>query len=275
MCYFATVEQSMTTERVSKVSSAEFPVMQGSAVLTGYASLAVAGLLPAAAVFIVWRRLAGALETPLWPAEFLATAGLLAVLAWFAHTSARNRRQFAARAFVSTAIIAVSVSLSVPGVNLAALFGFWAVILGEEFWAWRDLLPSRRADAFQRPIAAAEDFGPVAKCQEILDQEPAEPEADVLQQLTLRTTADGGQELSGWLRMPLAAGQRTGNLHVAFCPPLAHSPKVQAEVVSGPECRFKTAQVFPYGARFDFRLIEPAAEDESLLVWLFAEAGPS
>jgi hypothetical protein len=94
-----------------------------------------------------------------------------------------------------------------------------------------------------------------------------------LQQLTLRTTSAGGQELSGWLRMPLAAGQRTGSLHVAFCPSFDQAPQVEVEAVCGPDCRIKAAQVLPYGARLDVKLDESAGEDESVLVWFFARSG--
>jgi hypothetical protein len=102
------------------------------------------------------------------------------------------------------------------------------------------------------------------------EAEPIEPSADVLQQLTLRTTAEGAQELSGWLRLSLAAGQRTGSLHVAFCPSFDAAPQVQAEAVSGPGCRIKAAQVLPYGARLDVKLDEPAGADENVLVWFHA-----
>jgi hypothetical protein len=101
-----------------------------------------------------------------------------------------------------------------------------------------------------------------------------EPSADVLQQLTLRTTAEGGQELSGWLRLGLAAGQRTGSLHVAFCPSFREAPQVQAEAVSGPDCRVKAAQVLPYGARLDVKLDEGADEAQSVLVWFHAANSP-
>jgi hypothetical protein len=104
--------------------------------------------------------------------------------------------------------------------------------------------------------------------------EPMEPAADVLQQLTLRTTAEGGQELSGWLRLGLAAGQRTGSLHVAFCPSFREVPQVQAEAVSGPDCRVKAAQVLPYGARLDVKLGEGADEAQSVLVWFHAAVPP-
>ena len=74
--------------------------------------------------------------------------------------------------------------------------------------------------------------------------------------------------------MPLAAGQRTGSLHVAFCPSFDAAPQVQAEAVSGPDCRVKAAQVLPYGARLDVKLDEPAGEDESVLVWFSRVPSP-
>lgn len=100
--------------------------------------------------------------------------------------------------------------------------------------------------------------------------EPIEPAADVRQQLTLRATGDGGRELSGWLRMPLAAGQRSGMLHVAFCPPFDRAPEVQVEAVAGPDCRIKTAESLPYGVRLEVKLDRPADEEESVLLWFFA-----
>jgi hypothetical protein len=185
------------------------------------------------------------------------------------------------------ALLAVAASLSLRGSHGLALFGFWAMIVGEELWTWRGLLPARRW-IFPRlghhlPMVAGEGWGvrdaaphappnppSAANGGSIEEPELIEPAADVLQQLTLRSTAAGGQELSGWLRMPLAAGQRSGSLHVVFCPSFREAPQVQAEPVSGPDCRVKAAQVLSYGARLDIKLEEPANKDQSLLLWFFA-----
>ncbi len=99
--------------------------------------------------------------------------------------------------------------------------------------------------------------------------EPVEPASDVMQQLTLRATAEGGQELSGWLRMPLAAGQRSGTLHVAFCPPFDRAPEIQVEAVAGPDCRIKTADALPYGVRIEVK-VDAQAVEENVLLWFFA-----
>ena len=256
--------------------------------LTAYLRSAVTVLLAVAAAFIAARRLAAALETPLGPCPLLIAGGLLAGLAHLAHAPRQTGRLPAGSVLISLAMLVIAASLSFARGRLAALLGFWAVIIAEELWAWRGMLPTRRwkllllrpwkqevpretwkvsTDSPMVPVATAEPAdGDACGRQE----EPLEPAADVLQQLTLRTTAVGGQELSGWLRMPLAAGQRTGSLHVAFCPSFAQAPQVEVEPVCGPDCRIKAAQVLPYGARLDVKLDGPAADDENVLVWFFA-----
>jgi hypothetical protein len=92
------------------------------------------------------------------------------------------------------------------------------------------------------------------------------PLEEVTQQLTRSTAADGTEELAGWLRIPFAAGQRTLSVHLAFCPAFAHTPELIVEQLDGPGARIKTAQVLPYGARFDLKL--HAAEEISAAVML-------
>ncbi len=102
------------------------------------------------------------------------------------------------------------------------------------------------------------------------ETDPNEPAGDITQQLTRRTTTEGGQDLTGWLRMPLAAGQRTGTLHVAFCPPFDEPPTVEAEAISGPACRIKIGPVMAHGVRLDAKLDAAAEAGESVLVWFYA-----
>ena len=117
------------------------------------------------------------------------------------------------------------------------------------------LFPSGLDWAAAANAAFAQNSAVVARAKTIPAEgdEPAEQAAGVVQQLTLRTTAEG-QELSGWLRMKLAAGQRTGTLHVAFCPPFDCPPVVEAEAVYGPECRIKVAEAMRYGVRLEVKL---------------------
>ncbi len=81
-----------------------------------------------------------------------------------------------------------------------------------------------------------------------------------MQQLTRTRAADGSERLSGWLRAPFLAGQRTASVHVAFCPPFAAVPELSVEQVDGPPARVKTAQLLPQGARLDLKLASAAEE---------------
>jgi len=271
----------MTADTTANVHRIRSPRIFAVAETTAYLRSTVAVLLAVAAVFVASRRLAGALETPLGPLQLLVAAGLLAGLARIAHALSQTGRLRAGSVLISLAMLTLAASLSLPGSNSIALLGFWAMIVGEEFWAWRSMsvvetsanrlspsatLPCRGEGRLNALLSASSP----ADGDMIEEPEPTEPGADVLQQLTLRTTAEGSQELSGWLRTPLAAGQRTASLHVAFCPSFSQTPQVQAEPVAGPDCRIKVAQVLPYGARLDVKLDEPARGDDNVLVWFFA-----
>ena len=239
--------------------------MLSAAEVAGYLSTAVTVLIAVAAAFIAWRRLAGALETPLAASQLLATGVLIAGLAKVAHVRFPAMRFTAVSVLISLATLTLALSLSIGGTRSIALLAFWAVLIAEEAWAWRLVSPLARRGRGAGGEGLARLHRPVAD-----DESPQEPANEVLQQLTRRTTAEGGQELTGWLRMPLATGQRTGSLHVAFCPPFAQPPTVEAEAASGPDCRIKMGQVLAHGVRLDVKLEAAAEADESVLLWFYA-----
>jgi hypothetical protein len=53
---------------------------------------------------------------------------------------------------------------------------------------------------------------------------------------------------------------------VAFCPPFAGTPELTAVQLDGPEARIKIAQLLPYGARLDVKLIALNKESACVLV---------
>jgi hypothetical protein len=221
------------------------------------AAVVLLGLLSAAAIVIVARRLAGALETPLEPAP-LFSAGVLAAMAlaairigWlFSPTAAgASRLDWVVMAAASLAAIALAAALCLPETSLPGLFLLWIPLATEELWAW-----TKRGQNYFSPKK-------MPTPAEINSSDPF-----LLQRLTRSRAADGAEELSGWLRMAFAAGQRTGSLHVAFCPPFDAAPDLEIEQIEGPESRLKTAQLLPYGARIDLKLLSPAEEATSVLV---------
>lgn len=101
---------------------------------------------------------------------------------------------------------------------------------------------------------------------------PAWPADDVLQQLVRSRAADGSERLAGWLRIPFAAGQRTGSEHVAFCPPFDRTPHVAVEQLDGPAVRVKTAQLLPHGVRLDLKLAAVTEEPVAVILRFSAQS---
>ncbi len=89
---------------------------------------------------------------------------------------------------------------------------------------------------------------------------------DISQQVTRWRDDDGVECLLARLRGEFDKGQRTINLHVAFCPPLESVPALEVRQIDGPPARIKLAQVESFGARLDLKLVASSNEAVSVLV---------
>ena len=182
---------------------------------------------------------------------------------------------------VSAAVVALGAALSLPRTPLPGLAILWAVLLGEELWGWAWLSYARvrtgaaeAAGGEPAPRAGSPTQSEVhAMVAEGPDLEEI-PADDILQQLIRRRATDGSEVLSGWLRVPLAAGQRTANIHVAFCPPFPRTPQVAVEQLDGPGARIKKVQVLPYGVRLDLKLAELSEAATAIVLQFSALSGP-
>jgi hypothetical protein len=96
----------------------------------------------------------------------------------------------------------------------------------------------------------------------------------VLQQLTRSRTSDGGDAIHGTLLAEFAPGERTTILHVAFCPPFEQLPSVKAEVVDGPACEVKVAQILHQGTRLEARLSRASTAAERVTIKILATDHP-
>jgi hypothetical protein len=259
-------------------------------------------ILFAAALFIAWRRVAGALVSPLDPPAMLATGVVLAAAAVGARFSASFDKRFAT--LVSIVVLAIGASLSLPGTSAGGLAVFWTLILGEEIGSWwlllrrqsRARMPRSACPTVPQRTAGQASSGtptvPQRTAGQVSSATPLPPSTaeqassgtlpeqvssgtlseQVLQQLTRSVAADGSETLGGLLRLPLLPGQRAGSIHVAFCPPFAGVPEVIVEQLAGPACRVKTAQLLPYGARLDLKLTATADAPTSVLLRFAARA---
>jgi hypothetical protein len=254
----------------------------------------------AVAALLLWRRLAGAIHEPL-PIVGIVFAGVfLALAAGTAHwagrffTVERHPAVFSDIA-LSLSLFTVAAVLSMPDTSTVGLILSWLILLVEEgaFYArvrlprvaketnalvrTNDVSPFRQREAPAEPRETAGFSSNSAARQELRAAENAKhfveideelPPEEVSQQFTRTAAADGAEEIAGWLRISFAAGQRTKNAHLAFCPPFARTPQLSVEQLDGPEARIKTAQVLPYGARLDLKL-PPTGESSASIVLHF------
>jgi hypothetical protein len=257
-----------------------------------YAAALALGLLSAAALVLVARRWAGALAHPLEPAMLLAVAVLAVAaaaairLTWLSPASGNSLPGIdrAVMLLTSLALAALGAGLCLPGTSAAGAFLLWTLLGAEESWAWGWRLrrgsrasPSAESHAVRTAPAHVGALhshrgSPTSRAAAIFDTEDVTLPKGITQQLTRSQTADGAEDLSGWLRIAFMAGQRTGSLHVAFCPPFVATPELAVEQIEGPEARVKTAQLMPYGARLDLKLAASAGEPTSVLLQFSARA---
>jgi hypothetical protein len=233
-----------------------------------WGSGALAGSLALAAVVLLWRRMAGALTVPLaWPALLgvgLVIALLLALgrFGWqiqFEHPRT-IRSQPAFPIILSATGVVLALALTVPQSSWVGLTMLWGMLAIEEIAAWgpfaRVKLPSvaRMITTRQptRPVHSPKAEQPDTCFAELPSEAP--PGAEVTQQFARCRTSDGGELMTGWLRVPFAASQRNATVHLAFCPPFARTPRVSVEQMEGPVARIKMVQLLPYGARIDLKL---------------------
>jgi len=161
----------------------------------------------------------------------------------------------------TVAVAVVGLALTFPNSGIGPLAIFWAILLGEELWSWRRSL-RRQPPSDLPPVLPDRPAAPEAiSAGPATLPLPETPASDVVVQQIVRTrTPDGHHRLSGWIRVPFDAGQRTANAHLAFCPPFATLPEMHVEQTAGPSARVKTGQILPHGARFDLKLDRVAAK---------------
>ena len=255
-----------------------------AAILARWTAGTLVGLLFAVAVLVLSRRLAGALSTALDTASLSAVGVTRAVMAGAARrlwrVAAPRLGPSAADGVVavlpSLMLAACGGALCLPGTPGVGLVIFWGLLIGEELWAWRRIAGEkvrRKRPPVQQIPQPEQEPEPVAASPDEPPSQPLPPPAasavpgqDVLQQLTRSQTAEGVEQLSGWLRTPFSVGQRTASVHVAFCPPFPKTPQLEVEQLDGPPSRIKTAQLLPHGTRLDLKLTRAAEMPMAVLL---------
>jgi hypothetical protein len=254
-----------------------------------WSALAVIFLL---CTMLLARRIAGELRQPV-QGEGLIALGLvaagLASLLRLARVSSpvsppdwRDRAERLAAPGLCVLFFGTAVSL--PGSPAWALSIFWCTLIAAESLWWyftaglsRPVIrwPQRRRVVAVRsapsPLPAGfRELGiDAADMIELSDEEeelePSLP-AKVTQQFTRLLSEPAGETLVGLVRAGFAGGERSQNVHLAFCPPFEGTPVLHAEQIEGPSVSIKAAQVESYGARLELKLAARSDESESVII---------
>lgn len=191
--------------------------------------------------------------------------------------------------------------------SVPALVGFWLIVGGGEmatlfflgnlrYTRWRDGSSSRRPSTTAAPTDDDESLGGVPQQDMFAESddssvvpsqlaEPAvrytgpmteglsEPEgAQVTQQLTRCEAPNGGETITGRVRVDFATGERLSAAHLSFTPPLRNIPEVFVDQFDGPAASVAVGSVYAHGARVDVRLSQPAPEPTSVWCELYVVA---
>lgn len=237
-------------------------------------------LLCGVAVLFAVRRFAGGVHTPLAPATLLPAVAVLLVvctalrLPWTT-PPARDAAWWLSwvgllAPLPGSALLAAA--LAQPQAPPWALVLLWSAVLAHEtgwgVWWWRHRQTLRPPTARLSPLRRSDDRP--QRADSVPAAEPSELPEQVTQQIVRSSADDGVQNIAGSLRAPFAPDERTGSLHVAFCPPLEDTPTFHCEQIDGPPARITAAEVRSYGVRIDVRLARAASEPTSVLVEFYA-----
>jgi hypothetical protein len=221
------------------------------------------------AVLLAVRRLAGAIAHPipgpmLFPlATGIAMASVLVRLWLIPQTRSPARGStgdWLVLAVPSLALVVLLVALFTPGTSLPAALAalLFAAVIEGLFW--------RHIAVMLRPRETASRPSPEIvpeRVEEFGEEESYPP--NLLQQI-VRTRQGSGEAIHAVLRAEFQPGEQVQVLHVAFCPPLADAPQLEAFAVGDLSADVKVTSAYNFGARLEVQLELPATEAASVLV---------
>lgn len=217
-------------------------------------------------LFLIQRRISGALSTPL-PAPWLITTGAF-VAAWAVAVRKLSHATLALTALAFVAILLIALACSYPGARIVD----WLVWPTVMFVAALFATDHRSAPTADHAIAGGAHN---VVSFPVLNRIDAEIEVEteheqVLQQITRIRSADGTEAIRAALVAEFNAGERQATLYIAFCPPFERLPQVEADLDDDLEATVKLTQVLHNGAQIEIRLAEPAEELWNVSIELFA-----
>lgn len=265
--------QHFTSPISYRFDSSDHPVSR----IARLATTLGAALVLCLCVIVAIRGWLGAFQAPgssLWLVLTAVTAELLASafrIIWRRlHRHATPRSALLARLVVpSICVICVAIAMSMTGANGWVVGSLWLVFAGGEVAWWYPEMRALRDRGSERIGAVVIDFEVPEAVQDndahIDEREEFAP--NVIQKITRSRNNDGVEVISGVVRAEFAPGERTHNLHLAFCPPLAYEPAVITHQLDGSPLTIKVGQSEIFGTRIELRLTEAVGPTDSATIY--------
>jgi len=254
------------------------------------AALAGIALLWILAIFLLARRMSGALHSALSTWELFIAAMVIVGVSLLLRSGATVRHAALTHRWCrhvvkwgpTLPIMAIAGSLSLPESPRVGLVVLWIAALNGEVWAvqnvvrWEKALggagkkvgASRHGKPAQPAATAADTTADTAAGESDQSSGASREPGLIVQEIVRRRSAEGIDIITGRLRAEFVPGQRSVWLHVAFSPPFTHTPEVKVES-EDPTMRVKLEQPIPYGARIEVR--RPSQPGTGTSIWLQLE----
>ena len=110
---------------------------------------------------------------------------------------------------------------------------------------------------------------------ETLTDEEREADESIVQWMTRRRLADGGEVIEGAVRIELDPAEKVGVAHLAFSPPLACDPRAECHLLSDFEGRVRITAAKSYGLRIEARQSGQSSLAATINVAFSAQAPPA
>lgn len=226
--------------------------------------------------FLAARRLAGGMPHPppsaalfLVAALGAAAVSLLRMVERVANGPGSPRALLGRRLLLpSLAMLLLAASLSWRACAPGGLLVLWLVLGGVEACWWYGSLRRLRVPgqaAFGVPLPGTGNLAAMEGATRA-EEGRSRPRARLTQRTTRLRTLEGGELIFGVARSDFRPGERSRDLHLAFCPPLDGRPQLEVRQIRGPAAAVRIAQVEPYGARLQLRLAARPHGPQSVLV---------
>jgi hypothetical protein len=217
----------------------------------------VFSFLAAIGLFLLERRIVGELDEPLRVLPLLATAAIVAAVAFI--LCDRTEHNNLSLLLSAGLFLVFAIACSFPG----SRFADWLI--------WSTAIAAAFAPTVVQRFRTTESPHQTSiRVADVVDLDGDGDTEKVLQNLTRVRTSEGHDAIRGTLIAEFEPGARQATLHVAFCPPFERLPEIDANLIDDYDAELKLTHAFHHGAQFEVRLPEPAEESTSIELEFYA-----